>query len=514
MEYLIRLFERTLINSLEAAALIVAIALLLRIFRRRLSPAWHYALWMLLLAKLLLPWLPGQLESELRWFSLPEAIGSQIPGGYSEGIGQPAAEEIPTRAAGSTGNMALGNVAPVVETSDAGREWPSSLSGALAIVWLIGTATAWLLLAGAHLRTYLTLRRESATEVPRELDKLFKRLIHEGDIRSRVRIRLTGLVSAPALFGIVSPAVLIPRHLIGQLSPNEWECIIRHELAHLKRRDIPINLLAYVLASVHWFNPAVWYGLRGMRADQEAACDASVLSSSELRETYAASIIRLLEIGASRTTVTAGVGFFGTKNQIKRRIVMIHQYKPSKKRVSFIGVAILVAAALFTLPSAFASGKGDSSTAAEQPTTAPIVDTRKEAGSVTIPFIAPTAGKLTSPYGERIHPVTSKKSLHDGIDIANKKGTDVYAAAGGKVVKAEYDKKYGNTIKIEHNGIWTTEYRHLDKLSVEEGASVESGDLIGLMGSTGESTGPHLHFSVLSDGKYIDPMTVIKQWQP
>ena len=193
---------------------------------------------------------------------------------------------------------------------------------------------------------------------------------------------------------------------------------------------------------------------------------------------------------------------------------MIRHYQPSKKGISFIGIAILLAAALFTLPSAFASGKNTSPNAAEQPaSTAPSAVDQKETGSDKITFIAPTAGKMTSPYGYRIHPVTSEKTLHDGVDIANEKGTDVYAAADGKVVKAGYDSKNGLMVVIEHSQAWSTEYRHLDKLSVEEGAAVESGDLIGLMGSTGESTGSHLHFSVLSEGKYVDPITVIKKWK-
>ncbi|WP_239616034.1 M56 family metallopeptidase [Cohnella mopanensis] len=510
MEMLIRLFERTLVNSLEASAMIVALLLLVKIFRTKLSPAWQYALWMLLLAKLLLPWLPGNLENELRWFSVSETLATPIPSPPIEGTWQ--YEVLPSASEGFTVNAA--EPPTVIESSGSGRQLQFVLVGSLAILWFVGTAIAWLVFASGHLRTCLALRREASTAVPQELDMLFSRLVREIGTRSRVRMRLTSLLSTPALFGIIHPVVLIPRNTIGQLSTNEWECILRHELTHLKRRDIPVNMLAYLLASFHWFNPAVWYGLRSMRIDQESACDASVLRSSELRESYAASIIKLLEIGVKQRSFSAGVGFYGNKNQIKRRIVMIRHYQPSKKGISFIGIAILLVAALFTLPSAFASGKSNPSEAAEQPaTTAPSAVDQTETSSVKLTFIAPTAGKMTSPFGYRIHPVTSKKTLNDGIDIANEKGTEVYAAANGKVIKAEYDSKNGLTIIIEHSKAWSTEYRHLDKLSVEEGATVASGDLIGLMGSTGESTGSHLHFSVLSEGKYIDPMTVIKKWK-
>lgn len=77
-------------------------------------------------------------------------------------------------------------------------------------------------------------------------------------------------------------------------------------------------------------------------------------------------------------------------------------------------------------------------------------------------------------------------------------------------MKAEYDTKKGITVIIAHNDTWRTEYRHLDKLTVEKGDETRAGELIGLMGSTGQSTGPHLHFSILENGEYVDPATLLQ----
>jgi bla regulator protein blaR1 len=520
MEIMIRLFERTLINSLEAAAVVIAILLLARLFRKKLSPGWRYALWMLLLVKLLLPLLPGNLESQLRWISLPDAVEAQLPV-HDDGIGfrNAAPVAVPAGVTDIPGNSATESIdgGTVTEPLDAAWQLSDDVIRISAIVWLSGVALLWLLLSVGHLRTSLAFRREARIAIPRELDELFSRIRASSGIHSRVGLRLTRLVSAPALFGIRSPVVLIPREILGHLTETEWECVIRHELAHYKRRDIPINLLAYLLASVHWFNPAVWFGLQRMRIDQENACDATVLSSSELKEPYAASMVKLLEIGVSQKIVTAGVGFFGNKKQLKRRIVMIRDYQPSKKKISLIGLSLLLAAAILTLPSAFADSKPAPSKEIEE-AAQPLVEiipaakTNDESASdesaIELSLQLPKGSKISSPFGYRIHPVSSKKSLHDGIDIAGKKGTDIVAAAEGKVILAETVSAKGLTVTIEHNKVWSTEYRHLDKLSVKEGDEVKEGDLIGLMGSTGDSTGPHLHFSVLKNGEYVDPKPV------
>nr|WP_269433172.1 M23 family metallopeptidase [Paenibacillus sp. FJAT-27812] len=100
--------------------------------------------------------------------------------------------------------------------------------------------------------------------------------------------------------------------------------------------------------------------------------------------------------------------------------------------------------------------------------------------------------------------------MHDGVDIVNSEKTAVNATADGIIIKADYDKAKGITVIIEHNNNWQTEYRHLSKLVVEEGQAVKSGALIGLMGSTGQSTGTHLHFSIVKNGQYTDPAALLE----
>jgi murein DD-endopeptidase MepM/ murein hydrolase activator NlpD len=123
-------------------------------------------------------------------------------------------------------------------------------------------------------------------------------------------------------------------------------------------------------------------------------------------------------------------------------------------------------------------------------------------------FVVPNSGEITSPYGMRMHPILHEYRLHTGTDFAGGDGR-IHAAADGTVVRAGYDVAYGNYIVIYHgqyNGrSVATLYAHSAALYVHSGQKVQAGDVIGLIGSTGYATGPHLHFEVRLAGRPVDP---------
>ena len=123
------------------------------------------------------------------------------------------------------------------------------------------------------------------------------------------------------------------------------------------------------------------------------------------------------------------------------------------------------------------------------------------------PSIAPLKnGRFTSGYGMRIHPVHKKKRMHRGIDFAAPMGTPVVATASGKVITTDFQKNgYGNHIVIQHDEIYSTKYAQLSKILVKKGEVVQQGDTIGLVGSSGLSTAPHLHYEVRKSGEWVDP---------
>ncbi len=125
--------------------------------------------------------------------------------------------------------------------------------------------------------------------------------------------------------------------------------------------------------------------------------------------------------------------------------------------------------------------------------------------SDTGPLLVPVDGELSSEFGMRTHPVHGDHRMHTGVDVAAPTGTPIRAAAGGEVVFAGDRGGYGLTIEIDHGNGRTTRYAHQSALDVEVGQRVERGQVIGRVGSTGVSTGPHLHFEVRVDGEPIDP---------
>lgn len=127
--------------------------------------------------------------------------------------------------------------------------------------------------------------------------------------------------------------------------------------------------------------------------------------------------------------------------------------------------------------------------------------------AVAVPSRMPVDGvTLTSGYGMRNHPILRQRRKHNGVDLAAPRGTPVYATADGLVGMAQYYSSYGNYVQIEHGGAMQTRYAHLSSYTVSEGDNVSKGDLIGYVGSTGRSTGPHLHYEVRVEGAPVNPI--------
>jgi murein DD-endopeptidase MepM/ murein hydrolase activator NlpD len=113
--------------------------------------------------------------------------------------------------------------------------------------------------------------------------------------------------------------------------------------------------------------------------------------------------------------------------------------------------------------------------------------------------------RLTSGFGPRVNPVTGNLRIHQGLDLAAPLGADVCAARDGTVAETGDDPVYGKYVIIEHSGNWTSLYGHLSEINTVLRRNVKSGNLIGRVGSTGQSTGPHLHFEIRQRGKAQNP---------
>jgi len=120
---------------------------------------------------------------------------------------------------------------------------------------------------------------------------------------------------------------------------------------------------------------------------------------------------------------------------------------------------------------------------------------------------------ISSPYGFRIHPTLQTVKMHRGLDFPRELGSPVTAIADGQVQKVMYDGVYGNVVFVTHEGGWQSVYAHLSEILVLPDEYVAAGAAVGLAGSTGRSTGSHLHLGVLVDGRSVDPMYFIGRTQ-
>lgn len=135
-----------------------------------------------------------------------------------------------------------------------------------------------------------------------------------------------------------------------------------------------------------------------------------------------------------------------------------------------------------------------------------------DTGKTDWDMILPASGRLSSKFGNRIDPVTKRRnSFHKGIDISAPEGTPVYAAEKGTVIDAGYKKSgYGNLIVLKHGNDLATYYGHLSKILISNGDKVKKGELIGKVGSTGKSTGPHLHFEIRKGNQALNPEDFVR----
>lgn len=127
-----------------------------------------------------------------------------------------------------------------------------------------------------------------------------------------------------------------------------------------------------------------------------------------------------------------------------------------------------------------------------------------------VPLGAPVPGVLTSKFGRRLDPINGESAYHQGVDIRGRLGADIKATAGGMVLRASYDRGNGRYIVLDHGNGFRTKYAHLKQSLVQKGDAVERGQIIGMVGSSGRSTGPHVHYEIHYNDKIVNPTRFVR----
>ena len=352
-------WEWLLLTTLQACVIIALIRITQLLLRDRLAPRWHYALWLILLARMLTPWAP---ESELSLFNYvalnqPRALVTMpapLPTPpHSESLSAQTftpSESVPPdlsflrtqESLEAPENTPLAqSPLPVTDTltdrpdRSTTAAFPLPIGAILPTLWLLGASTLLTIVLYKNTRLIGAIRRAPVLADPRALAILDDCRATMG-VRRPVRTAILDDLPSPALFGLFRPKLLLPAGLAETLPDDRLRYIFLHELGHYRRRDILINWLMTLLLTLHWFNPLVWYAFYRMRADRELACDALALSHTAPGESrdYGLTILELLERQSVLRQFHGAVGILEHKSHLKRRIAHIALFQKNSYRIT------------------------------------------------------------------------------------------------------------------------------------------------------------------------------------
>ena len=565
MNDVIKMFTAFLELSLLLSPILLALLLCAPLLGKRYAAKARCLLWAVLAARLLFP--IGVTGERLFTLYLPLPDGRQAvedAGLTPEGV------RIPRDAAPESGDHPLDLPAARLAV---GPQAPN-LAQNVTVVWCIGAALFLLYHWVCYLHTRHKLRRWSSPVQDARILEAFRRLKGQHGIQADIALFQSPRSQGPLLMSFFRPRILLPRK---NYSDAQLWAILSHELLHYKRGDLWYKLLLLMANAAHWFNPLLYWMSRQADYDMEAACDSGVLkdADAQTRRAYGFAVLAALEHKNGLATALT-TRFYSGKKQMLRRFADIAEQPARRKGAALMGVVaavsfcsgILVGCGttrlaeptasagdptvpvaaerepMGTVAAASPGGEGDSASASEK---AQVMDALEQlyladaAGSrekerelqSEISAVFDAAQWDASPYtgGEMIWPAPGKyvvspygwrfrgQDFHTGMDIA---GADCYgsaiAAANDGVVKfvnTEYTpgRGYGIYLILDHGGGVSTLYAQCSNVLVAVGDSVVRGQPIAQIGSTGFSTGPHLHFEVRNDGAHADPLPYVSDLQ-
>ena len=334
LEKLQPFFNWLLQASWQAAILVFIILLLQKALRKFLPASWSFALWLVLLVRMLLPVAPSSPLSlfnyldieKLNWITGADDLSDRKDSALQIGMGTSALGEEKSKAA----RDAASNAPPQINV-------PFLLIG----LWSLGVVVFLLRTVYVNFGV-LSHAKKLRPLVDGEVLSLLENCKSELQVYVPVSVVITDKVQSPALLGFIRPRLLLPKHMLDALTPMELRHVFLHELAHVKRLDIFCNWLIIFLQILHWFNPILWFAFNRMRSDLEIACDSLVLSTPKKNQEYGQTIIKVLELTTKISPLPGTVGILEDKDYMKRRIHRIGETSVAPQRWSLLGAALMM----------------------------------------------------------------------------------------------------------------------------------------------------------------------------
>lgn len=344
-----RLWPASLTLVGQAAVLVVVLLVAERAFRRRLPAAWAAALWMLVLVRLVLP--PGLQSPTSVSFWLGPWLTSPIRVSVPTPVVPLSKVEQETVA---LPKMAAGSAAPALAPAPASAP-RLSRAGWLLLVWGIGSVIClgWMVRKNQEVRRLVGL----STEASPEGNAALRRVAAEVGLRRLPRLGLTSQDHSPAVWGWFQPVILLPQALADSLSPAGLRDVLAHELIHLRRGDLWLNLPQAFLQAFWWWNPVVWLANARIRMWREQTVDDAVMALSREEEaSYPQTLVEVARFCAARPTLSLGfVGILESRGSLRHRVLRLVNAPPARRtRLGWSGWMVVLLVAVLALPMAFA----------------------------------------------------------------------------------------------------------------------------------------------------------------
>tara|TARA_R110000796_G_scaffold96719_1_gene202718 strand:+ start:98429 stop:100375 length:1947 start_codon:yes stop_codon:yes gene_type:complete len=286
------------------------------------------------------------------------------------------------------------------------------------------------------------------------------------------------------------------------------EQLLAHELGHAQQRHSLDILLVELLQVLFWFNPMYYFYAKAIRLNHEYLADAMVLGKFNDIATYQ----RLLLKFANRNQSTEmSLACLSNYSLTKKRFKMMTQQ--TSKTAALVRAAILLPLLAVTTLCFSLKTKAEAIIGSNANEFISTIENSlfQENKPELLPLAETDISRFTAGHGMRTNPITKEVKMHFGVDFAAKTGVPVIATASGIIEKVEFMKGgYGKYIQIKHDDQYQTLYAQLSEMDVQVGDKVEKGQLIGKVGTTGMSTGPHLHYEVIKAGEKVDPKDYYK----
>ena len=292
---------------------------------------------------------------------------------------------------------------------------------------------------------------------------------------------------APLTFGIFRPTVLLPDDL--QAGQIQFQLVLAHELAHIRRKDCLRKLLMVRLAN----------------RDMELACDEAVLRAlgPVCKKAYALALLDMAQRQIRPSPLCSGFARSGAEERV--RAILRFRRLPVWTGALTAALFLLAAGVLATQaqPVIHIDPVVNPDPAVQEP------EAEETAAPAYVWPLEDADASVTDAYGWTVHPLTQKESFHSGVDLEAEAGQNVLAVAAGTVLDCSYSEAYGYHVTLEHENGVRTMYAHLSAFYAEPGDTVAQGQIIAAVGATGWTTGPHLHLSVFVDDESVDPLEAL-----